>query len=111
MTNEEFSEVVEMFKEFKSTEGVAKGKEYTVGREDRLVNFKEVADLLDITPLQAWAVYAYKHWTSIMNFVKDGKVHSEAIESRFFDLHTYLELGLAIILEKRIHDNEKPSEV
>ena len=76
---------------------LSKGKEYTIGADDRLANFKTHAKSLGLDPLQVWAIYFSKHIDSIMNYVKERKVHSEPIEGRFMDARNYLALGLALI--------------
>jgi len=78
-----------------------KGHDYTQGNGDRLFNFKEVATMTGLTPLQVWSIYWLKHVFAICTFVKDGKVRSEAIDSRFYDENNYNLLGLALIQEAR----------
>jgi len=79
-----------------------KGEEYTISSDDRLANFKAIAEAIDMPILKVWFVYAYKHWASIANFVKVGGIKSnEPIEGRIMDLRNYLALGRAIIEEER----------
>src|SRR5262245_30775383 len=75
---------------------LTKGQDYT-SNADRLSNFKEVAAMIGVSPLQVWAVYALKHWFAILNYVKRGKVESEAIESRFADERNYIDLGYGLL--------------
>jgi len=82
----------------------SKGADYS-DDNDRLSNFKIIADLVGITPLQVWAVYKLKHTIAIMNYVKKGKLESEPIESRFFDENNYGMLGLGLIKEKEDENN------
>ena len=54
-----------------------KGEEYTVSDEDKLKNFKSIADRLDVaTPIVAM-VYLLKHMDSIRNYVLNGVEASE----------------------------------
>ena len=76
-----------------------KGTEYTLGSDDKLANFKNVASTTGLTPLQVWSVYFQKHIASILNYVKDGKIYSEPIRGRFQDARNYLALGIALIDE------------
>jgi hypothetical protein len=87
-----------------------KGADYTMN-EDRLSNFKEVAALIGITPLQVWAVFTLKHFFSIMNFVKSGKLQSESIESRFQDVRNYTDLGYGLVKEAVKTDPRQPGRV
>jgi len=77
-----------------------KGEEYTVGNDDALINFKEVAAEVGIEPLQAWYVFFNKHIRSIANYVKTKEEKSsEAIEGRILDARNYLALGRGLISE------------
>ena len=66
-----------------------KGVDYA-GREDKLANFKNVAQATGLTPLQVWGVYAKKHIDAVFNFVKHGQVESEPIRGRIVDIINYL---------------------
>lgn len=81
-----------------------KGQDYTDGK-DRLHNFRTIAQEAGISALQAWHVYAYKHWKSICNFVRNGQVQSESIETRFQDLRNYLDLGYALLKDAEPPEN------
>ena len=76
-----------------------KGKDYTQGKGDldRLDNFKEAGRRNRITPYQAWGTYFYKHESAMWRFVKEGKVESEPIESRLYDIINYTILLLLMI--------------
>lgn len=76
-----------------------KGHDYA-GDEDALANFKETAKATGITPEQAWSVFATKHWSAIMTFVREGDVASEPIEGRIHDVILYSFLLLGLIREK-----------
>jgi hypothetical protein len=84
----------------------AKGQDYTRHDPDRLANFKRLAKDTDVDITKVWAIYAGKHWDSIMAFVKTGKVESEDIVGRIDDLHNYLYL-LEAILSEREPDNAR----
>lgn len=100
MTWQEFDEFRKAFDaECAETLG-CKGVEYG-GRGDRLANFKGEAAQLGLKPEQIWAVYFMKHIRSIMSYVREGKVFSEAIRSRFMDARNYIDLGLALVEEPR----------
>jgi hypothetical protein len=77
-----------------------KGDDYTIDQadEDRLFNFKEIAQLVGITPQQVWAVYFLKHVFSILAFVK-GKKESEPIQGRKDDAVNYLHLFEGLVVE------------
>jgi hypothetical protein len=76
-----------------------KGREYA-GDHNALGNFIDGAEEIGLNPLQLWAVFARKHWKSIMQFIKDGHEHSEEpIEGRINDLRNYLFLLLGLIQE------------
>lgn len=90
-----------------------KGHEYS-GDLDRLLNFKRNGAALGLMPSTIWAVYAAKHWDSIMQYMQDlqhGRYRelSEPIEGRIDDLITYLLLLKGLLNEPRA--NEKREEV
>ena len=68
-----------------------KGPDYS-DASDAFDNFKRRGKEAGITPEQAWAVLAGKHWDAIMTFVRDGKVRSEPILGRLLDLRNFLDL-------------------
>lgn len=78
-----------------------KNADYSQGEQkgDRIAAFRRIARDIDITMPQAWAVFAQKHWGSIMKYVKTGSVESEPIDSRIDDLINYLVLFGAIVAE------------
>jgi len=77
----------------------AKGEDYTrgLGDLDRSDNFKKAAENNGITPYQAWGVYFYKHVSAVWRFLKDGKLASEPIEQRLYDVINYAILLLLLI--------------
>lgn len=96
MNRSEFTELVKQ--EFNHILEInqTKGKEYA-SEADALSNFYRRSEELGISPKAVWAVFAGKHWDSIMHYCKEGKVLSEPIEGRIRDLILYLLLleGLA----------------
>jgi hypothetical protein len=101
MHNKDFEALVGEFRKKQDELIILKGNDYTVGnaQEDRLWNFKTVAGLLGITPLQCLGVYWLKHVLAICTFIKYGKVESEDIDGRFLDESNYNLLGRALIKE------------
>ena len=79
-----------------------KGEEYTVSNEDKLKNFKSIADRLETTPSEVAMVYLLKHMDSIRNYVLNGvEASDESISGRIRDARNYLMLLHAIILESK----------
>jgi hypothetical protein len=78
-----------------------KGVEYTVGSEDKLANFRGVAQDVGIPMEKAWAVFFNKHLTALQSYIKNGcEVKSnESIHGRIMDLITYLLLFEKLTLE------------
>jgi hypothetical protein len=74
----------------------AKGTDYS-SKEDRLSNFKKLAEDLGVSPMVIWSVYFKKHIDAILSFSKNGQVESEPIRERFVDARNYLDLGLALV--------------
>jgi hypothetical protein len=77
-----------------------KGRDYASDR-DRLSNFKYLAEMLGLTPLQVWGVYCFKHLMALSQFVREGQVASEPIDERIADIRNYMILGQALIVEAR----------
>ena len=73
--------------------------EYTEGNhnDNVLWNFENIADKVNLTPLQVLSVYYQKHNSSINNYLKDGKEYSEPIEGRIQDMINYLLLMVAML--------------
>ena len=85
--NEHFRSVVEACWKIYDQKGI----DYTRGKgdEDRLDNFRRAAENNGVTFIQAWGVYFYKHISAVWKFAKDGKVESEPIEGRLYDVINY----------------------
>ena len=79
----------------------AKRPGYTLGNTDVLHNFKSVADRVGITPAQAWAVYATKHYDAILSgMCRPDLPVAEALLGRFADLVNYAQLGWGLLVER-----------
>jgi hypothetical protein len=104
MTRNEFQELMrkqfERLLEINST----KGHDYA-SDDDALDNFKRHAAGLGLTPEQIWAVYASKHWDSIITYCREGAVASEPIEGRIDDCLLYLFLLRGLVAEKDLAAN------
>ena len=76
-----------------------KGIDYTrgLGDRNRLDNFDCVAENMGITWAQGWGVYFYKHVSAVWKYVKEGRVESEPIEERCYDIINYTILLLLYI--------------
>ena len=101
MRNTEFERFVKKFRKAQDKIILAKGHDYTQGNPDRLHNFKEVARLTGLTPMQVWSAYWLKHVFAICTYVKYGKVKSEGIDERFLDEANYNLLGRAILADEK----------
>ena len=77
----------------------SKRVEYTEGNhnDNVLWNFENIANSLNLEPLQVLSVYYQKHNSSINNYFKDGKEYSEPIEGRIKDMINYLLLMVAML--------------
>lgn len=85
----------------------AKGKEYTVGSDNRLENFDVAAAQLATTPEIVLAIFAAKHWASILTYCrKPEEKLSEPIEDRIADMINYLML-LYLMVHRRNGDGQQ----
>ena len=79
-----------------------KGKEYSVSDEDKLKNFKSIAERLKCEPEFVATVYLLKHMDSVRNFVLEGvEASDEPIEGRLRDIRNYCLLLGALIKERK----------
>lgn len=69
------------------------------GDEDRLKNFKGVADKLHISPEEVCMVYMLKHIDGISTYITNRKIQRDSIYGRITDAINYLILLNAILLE------------
>lgn len=85
-----------------------KGRAYST-TIDRLKNFDDAAGMLGLKPEQIWAVYAHKHWSSIVTYCHDpGAPISEGIDSRIVDMMNYLDLLYAMCERRRVISSNEP---
>lgn len=77
-----------------------KGREYAAGDNDPLAHFVTAAKNLGLEPEQVWAVFAGKHWSAILTYVREGALASEPIEGRIDDLMVYLHILKAMHHDK-----------
>lgn len=102
MTNNDFYIMLKKMVAEEETVMVSKGKEYTIGSDDKLKNFKDVAQRLGLHPMQVWSVYFHKHIASIDNYIKDGiEASNEGIEGRIMDARNYLALLAGLVSEHK----------
>jgi len=85
---------------------LTKGKEYAMGDDDALRNFKLAGVHLGLTPLQVCMVYMHKHYCALIDYAREGESRSsEPLYKRVADLRLYavLFLALAEVLEEEEH--------
>lgn len=106
-TQEDLNEVVEEFTEHSADLLVRKGQEYAT-EEDRLKNFRTVAEMMDLDPTEVCMNYLLKHMQSLALAVRTGDYDwnwrtddgDEGLKQRVADGINYLFL-LAAILEAK----------
>lgn len=100
MTLKEFQDTQEDLRREADTIASMKRPDYTIGATDVLANFKNAARMAGITPMQAWLVHVEKQLSAVTRHILNpDKPISEPIKSRFCDLHNYLDLGYALMLD------------
>jgi hypothetical protein len=104
MTSEEFDTFVNNFTHDR-TLVVADRKVRYEADDDRLSNFKEIANLTGMHPAQVAAVYWYKHIRSVMQMVRKtaegkkwGAPPGEDVMAPLHDVANYTEFLAAILL-------------
>jgi len=108
MTHKESIALMNKMHEEEIETATQKGREYS-GNNDRLDNFKRLAEELNLTPEMILWVYLKKHIDAVCSYVQRGKTLStESIESRIMDCRIYLCLLRGLIAETR--ENEKLTE-
>jgi lysyl-tRNA synthetase class I len=105
MNYQDFIEIVKKQVEVERSILETKGKDYTMENEDRLYNFKLVAELVGITPKQVLMVYWLKHVLSILSHSK-GLQETEPIEQRIADVRNYMLLYRGLDTEEEFKDDE-----
>lgn len=111
-TQEELNEVVQEFKEHSADLLQRKGEEYA-SEEDRLKNFRTVAEMMDLDPEEVCANYLLKHIQSLALSVRTGEFDwvwrdedgDEGLKQRVADAINYLFLLAAIIENQRGEEN------
>lgn len=115
MQRTEFNNLLTQAESRKLAIRVGKGKEYTVGSDDVLANFKTIAKELEgvaVTPLVVLYIYWAKHKDAFLSYVRNGKeFSSEGIEGRIDDLQIYLDLARACIEEQKKHEAQKSGDI
>ena len=106
MTKQEFRDLRMKLDEYCDDVMKIKGEDYTQDSDDRLVNFKRIAERAGATPLQVWQIFFYKHLDAIDAYCRGGVLSSESITNRFIDARNYLDLGYALIVEQ-MEEREK----
>jgi hypothetical protein len=89
-----------------------KSQDYA-SQEDRLSNFKLVAQLTGQHPIEVWSTYWMKHTLAICRYVRSqGREQlSEPIEGRIDDLQNYLDFLRALISETAADPNDDSTGV
>jgi len=101
MTKERFKDVREQLNAACEKLLGQKGKEYTRGQDDRLANFKGIAEQMNTTPLLVWYIFFYKHIDAIAYYISHEDIAlSESIDSRIMDARNYLDLLYALLHEE-----------
>lgn len=103
MTSEQFNEVLQCRVGQIYATLASKGKEY--GREDRLHNFKDAANMNDQTPERALWGMLTKHIVSVKDIINDLETQAflpkvELIEEKIGDSINYLILLEALLKER-----------
>lgn len=101
MTFEEFDELQKQLYNERVSMAATKGKEYA-GNKDRLNNFKQEGEELEISPLKVCHIFFNKHMRAIISFINNGtELSEEKIHGRFQDAILYLELMYALVYESK----------
>ena len=102
-----FEQLVKEFQEQEAKILSHKGNEYS-DQEDRLLNFRAVAEFLGRTPAEVALAYLMKHVQSIALAVKTGKYAwawetegGEGLKQRIADARNYLLLLAACLEEEK----------
>ena len=102
MTNKDFYEMLKAMVAEEEHTMISKGKEYTIGSDDKLKNFKMVAEASNLSAMKVWQIYFMKHVASIYNYIKDGtEASNESIEGRIMDARNYLALFRGLVKEHK----------
>lgn len=99
MRNEAFNQIRENLNTCCNEVLRAKGADYA-RNDDRLDNFKVIADLLGCDPSEVCTVYFMKHVIAVLRYIREGTLESEPITERFVDLRNYVDLLWACVVEE-----------
>jgi len=78
----------------------AKGEEYS-SNDDRLHNFKRVAEIARVSPARAAIVLMAKHIVSVIDKVEDGtEITQEWIDEKVGDWYNYIVLLEGLLVEE-----------
>ena len=83
-----------------------KGKDY--GGNVANSNFDRGAAANGISKYQVWNVYFSKHYDSLCNWIRVGKLESEPLDDRIMDLITYLFILWSMTEEDKCTDTTAP---
>jgi len=112
MNSKDFDKLVEGIYEEELRILKEKGREYSQGDDDRLHNFKQGAKDMGLHPFNVWYIYFYKHYASIISYIKSGKEFSdESIQGRIADARNYLLLFQALIEDLKNEGKPAPQEM
>lgn len=104
MTSEEFRAATDSIL-MECTKTLDAGSQEYAGDSDKLQNFKDVAELIGISPEQAAFVYFYKHVVGIAKYIKNGKEQRDTIRGREVDAIDYLLLLNGLLSERSLRAN------
>ena len=78
-----------------------KAVEYTRGNDDdRLCNFKRIAELFEVPVAKVIGIYMTKHFDAFVEWTKTGRRGTEGIVGRLDDLRNYCDLCEQWVNEK-----------
>ena len=100
MTASEFENAMLALHNLRNKELEGKRPAYTQQSKDVLYNFKTIAQLTGLKPLQVLNVYKTKHDMALNTYINSG-LEAEPIATRCADLINYIELAYALILEEQ----------
>ena len=74
----------------------AKQHDYTGGNADRLIAFRQIADLAGLTLGQVWAVFFLKHVTAVTQWAQGRQPEGEQVMERLVDIINYARFAALI---------------
>jgi hypothetical protein len=83
----------------------SKGRDYTIGNENRLHNFDTTSEVIEMPPMKVLFVFLYKPIAAIFAYIKNNGQHeSEPIRERIVDVINYLLLLWKMIQRNKNYD-------